>query len=418
LRFGDTRRGAAGGTALAQPMHGISMYGEPALPPDFAHLPYANPDAPTGGRIVTGEVGSFDSLNPHIRQGSVPWQLRFLAYESLMGRSWDEPFALYGLLAESVEVDPNHMWVEFTLRPEARFSDGSPVTVEDVIWSYETLGTEGHPRYLNAWTRVASIEATGERSVRITFTEADRELALIMGLRPILKAAQWEGVDFTESGLDRIPIATAPYVIDDFEAGRFVSLRRNPDYWGADLPFRRGTNVIDEIRMEFFADGTAMFEAFTSGILTTMRETNAADWAENYDFPRVQSGEVVLSEIPHRRPSGITGLVMNTRHDQFADWRVREAMIQAFNFEFINQTLNGGTSRGSPPTSPTRRSACCPDRRRAGWPSSSNPSPTICYPARWRATNCPSPTARNATARASPRRCDCSRRRGTPSRTG
>jgi peptide/nickel transport system substrate-binding protein len=333
---------AAGGTALAQPMHGISMYGAPALPPDFAHLPYANPDAPTGGRIVTGEVGSFDSLNPHIRQGSVPWQLRFLAYESLMGRSWDEPFALYGLLAESVEVDPNHMWVEFTLRPEARFSDGSPVTVEDVIWSYETLGTEGHPRYLNAWTRVASIEATGERSVRITFTEADRELALIMGLRPILKAAQWEGVEFTESGLDRIPIATAPYVIDDFEAGRFVSLRRNPDYWGADLPFRRGTNVIDEIRMEFFSDGTAMFEAFTSGILTTMRETNAADWAENYDFPRAQSGEVVKSEIPHRRPSGITGLVMNTRHDQFSDWRVREAMIQAFNFEFINQTLNGG----------------------------------------------------------------------------
>ncbi|KPQ18443.1 MAG: peptide/nickel transport system substrate-binding protein [Rhodobacteraceae bacterium HLUCCO18] len=332
----------AAGPAITQPMHGISMYGQPALPPDYEHLPYANPDAPTGGRIVTGEVGSFDSLNPHIRQGSVPWQLRFLAYESLMGRSWDEPFTLYGLLAESVEVDPNHMWVEFTLRPEARFSDGSPVTVEDVIWSYETLGTEGHPRYLNAWTRIASIEATGDRSVRLTFTEADRELALIMGLRPILKAAQWEDADFTESGLDTIPIATAPYVIDDFEAGRFVSLRRDPDYWGADLPFRRGTNVIDEVRMEFFTDGTAMFEAFTSGLLTTMRETNAANWAENYDFPRVQSGEVVLSEVPHRRPSGITGLVMNTRHDVFADWRVREAMIQAFNFEFINQTLNGG----------------------------------------------------------------------------
>jgi peptide/nickel transport system substrate-binding protein len=331
------------GPGHAQPMHGISMYGEPALPPDFAHLPHANPDAQPGGRIVTGEVGSFDSLNPHIRRGSVPWQLRFLAYESLMGRSYDEPFALYGLLAESIEVDPNHMWVEFTLRPEARFSDGSPVTVEDVIWSYETLGTEGHPRYLNAWTRVASIEATGERDVRITFTEADRELALIMGLRPILKAAQWEGVDFAESGLDTIPIASAPYVVDDFEAGRYVLLRRNPDYWGADLPFRRGTHQIDEVRMEFFADGTAMFEAFTSGLLTTMRETNAANWVENYDFPRVQSGEVVLSEIPHRRPSGITGLVMNTRNDQFSDWRVREAMIQAFNFEFINQTLNGGT---------------------------------------------------------------------------
>jgi peptide/nickel transport system substrate-binding protein len=333
---------ALAGAAVAQPSHGIAMYGSPALSADYTHLPYVNPEAPTGGRIVTGEVGSFDSLNPHIRLGSVPWQLRFLAYESLMGRSWDEPFTLYGLLAESVEVDPNHMWVEFTLRPEARFSDGSPVTVEDVIWSYETLGTVGHPRYLNAWTRVASIEAVGERTVRIAFTEADRELALIMGLRPILKAAQWEGIDFAESGLDVIPIATGPYVVDDFEAGRFVSLRRDPDYWGADIPFRRGTNVIDEIRMEFFADGTAMFEAFTSGILTTIRETNAADWATRYDFPRARSGEVVLSEIPHQRPSGMTGLVMNTRKEAFADWRVREAMIQAFNFEFVNQTLNGG----------------------------------------------------------------------------
>jgi peptide/nickel transport system substrate-binding protein len=330
------------GAGIAQPVHGIAMYGEPALPPDYTHLPYANPDAPTGGRIVTGETGSFDSLNPHIRQGSVPWQLRFLAYESLLGRSWDEPFTLYGLLAESLEVAEDHSWVEFTLRPEARFSDGSPVTVEDVIWSYETLGTEGHPRYLGAWTRVQGIEAVGERTVRITFSEPDRELAMIMGLRPILKAAQWEGVEFTESGLDVIPIATAPYVIDDFEAGRFVSLRRNPDYWGADIAFRRGTNVIDEVRMEFFADGTAMFEAFTAGILSTMRETSAQSWAERYDFPRVQSGEVVLSEVPHQRPSGMTGLVMNTRTAPFDDWRVREAMIQAFPAEFINQTLNGG----------------------------------------------------------------------------
>ena len=330
------------GAGIAQPMHGIAMYGEPALPPDFTHLPYANPDAPTGGRIATGEVGSFDSLNPHIREGSVPWQLRLIAYESLLGRSWDEPFSLYGLLAESVEVAADHAWVEFILRPEARFSDGSPVTVADVIWSMETLGTIGHPRYLNAWTRVAGIEAVGERGVRITFTEPDRELAMIMGLRPILKAAQWEGVDFTTSGLDVIPIASAPYVIDSFEAGRYVSLRRDPNYWGADLPFRRGTNVIDEVRMEFFADGTAMFEAFTAGILSTMRETSAQAWATNYDFPRVRSGEVLLAEVPHQRPSGMTGLVMNTRNATFSDWRVREAMIQAFPAEFINQTMNGG----------------------------------------------------------------------------
>ncbi|GAB5446070.1 MAG: extracellular solute-binding protein [Gymnodinialimonas sp.] len=318
------------------------MYGEPALGPDFTHLPYANPEAPTGGRIVTGEVGGFDSLNPHIRQGSTPWQLRFLTYESLLGRSWDEPFSLYGLLAESVDIADDNLSVEFVLREEARFSDGSPVTVDDVIWSFETLGTQGHPRYLGAWSRVAGIEATGERSVRITLNEADRELAMIMGLRPILQAAQWEGLDFTESGLDTIPIATAPYTVTDFEAGRFVQLTRNPDYWGADLAFRQGTNVIDEIRMEFFADGTAMREAFTSGIVTTQRETSATAWANDYDFPRVQSGEVLLVEVPHQRPSGMTGYVMNTRNPLFADWRVREAMIQAYNFEFINTTVNGG----------------------------------------------------------------------------
>mgnify|MGYP001060913373 CR=1 FL=1 len=327
---------------LAQPQHGVSMYGDPALPPDFAHLPYANPNAPIGGRIVMAEVGSFDSLNPHILRGSVPWQLRFLAYESLLGRSWDEPFTLYGLLAESVEIGVNGAWVEFTLRPEARFSDGSPVTVHDVIWSFETLGTVGHPRYLNAWTRVDRIEAVGERTVRLTFNDPDRELAMIMGLRPILQAAQWDGVDFATSGLDVIPVATAPYVITDFEAGRFVLLRRNPEYWGADLPFRRGTNVIDELRMEFFGDNNAMFEAFTAGIVTTLREPNALDWDRNYDFPRVRSGAVTLSVIPHQRPSGMAGLVMNTRRPPFNDWRVREAMIQAFNFEFINQTVNGG----------------------------------------------------------------------------
>ena len=330
------------GSAVAQPAHGIAMYGDPALPPDFEHLPYANPDAPTGGRIVTGETGSFDSLNPHSRVGRVPWQLRFLAYESLMGRSWDEPFTLYGLLAESVEADPGGAWVEFVLREEARFSDGSPVTVDDVIWSYETLGTSGHPRYLNSWTNVASISPVGERGIRIEFVEPNREMALIMGLRPILKAAQWDGVDFENSGLDVIPIASAPYVVTDFEAGRYVTLTRNPDYWGAGLGFRRGTNVIDEVRMEFFGDATAMFEAFTAGEINTIRETSASNWETRYDFPRVTSGEVTLSVVPHERPSGMNGFVMNTRVAPFDDWRVRQAMIEMFNFEFISQTVNNG----------------------------------------------------------------------------
>ncbi len=328
--------------ALAEKSHGISMYGQPALPADYTHLPQANPDAPKGGRIVFAQPGSYDSLQPLIHKGRVPWQLRFLLFESLMGRSYDEPFTLYGLLAESIETGPNREWVEFTLRPEARFSDGTPVTIEDVMWSYETLGTRGHPRYRGAWSKVEKMEQTGPRSVRFTFNTEDRELALVMGLRPILKKAQWEGVDFERSGVDFIPIGSSPYVIDDFETGRSLTLRRNPDYWGRDLPFMQGQANFDEIRFEYYGDADVLFEAFKAGESDIFREANPVKWDEQYDFPRVQSGEVVKSVIPHQRPSGIKGFVMNTRRDVFADWRVREAMIQAFNFEFINQTINGG----------------------------------------------------------------------------
>ena len=215
--------------------------------------------------MVTGNVGSFDSLNPFTVKGTVTWQLRFLTHETLMGRSYDEPFTLYGLLAESIETGPNREWVEFTLRPEARFSDGSPVTVEDVIWSYETLGGKGHARYRGIWAKADRIEATGPRSVRITFNQSDRELALVAGLRPILKKAQWDGKNFAESRIDDIPVGTAPYVVDSFETGRNVVLRRNPDYWGKDLPLRRGTANFDEIRIEFYGDNTVLKEAFKGG---------------------------------------------------------------------------------------------------------------------------------------------------------
>nr|WP_137700503.1 extracellular solute-binding protein [Marimonas lutisalis] len=318
------------------------MYGAPALPPDFVALPYADPQAPKGGRLVTGNTGGFDSLNPFILKGTAPWQLRFLGYESLMGRNWDEPFTLYGLLAESVEVGPDRQWVAFTLREEARFSDGSPVTIEDVIWSYETLGTQGHPRYLTFWTRVESIEQTGPRSVKITFNTQDRELALIAGLRPILKKAQWQDADFTESGLTTVPIGTGPYVIDSFEPGRNVVLKRNPDYWGRDLPLMQGRANLDEIRIEFYGDAAVMFEAFKAGELNVYRERNAEKWASAYEFPAVQSGDVVKSEIPSGTPSGMTGFVMNTRRAPFDDWRVREAMLLAFNFEYMNDTITGG----------------------------------------------------------------------------
>lgn len=329
------------GDLKAEPSHGIAMYGAPALPPDFVSLPYANPTAPKGGRIVFGESGSFDSLNPFIIKGNPPTGISALTVETLMGRSYDEPFSLYGLLAESIDTDPDRSWVEFTLRENARFSDGKPVTVEDVIWSFETLGTKGSPRYAAAWAKIAKTEKTGPRSVRFTFNAKDRELPLILGLRPVLEKAQWDGKDFTASSLEA-PIGSGPYVVGEFEPGRFITYKKNPDWWGKDLPINRGLHNLDEIRYEYFGDGGVVFEAFKAGEITSYRETNPVKWAENFSFPAVTAGDVVLSEIPHQRPSGIDGFAFNTRKPVFADWRVRQALILAFNFEFINQTLTNG----------------------------------------------------------------------------
>ena len=331
----------AAASASAESTHGIAMYGDPALPPDFVSLPHANPDAPKGGTIRFGEGGSFDSLNPFITKGRSAVGISNLTVETLMARSYDEPFTLYGLLAESISTDDARTYVEFTLREGARFSDGSPVTVEDVMWSMETLGTIGNARYHGAWKKIASMEQTGERSVKFTFNVEDRELPLILGLRPILKKAQWEGKAFDETSLEA-PIGSGPYVVDQMEPGVFISYRRNPDWWGKDLPINRGLWNLDEVRYDYFANPQAIFEAFKAGDLSSYREGNAAKWGTSYDFPAVATGDVIKAEIPHGRPSGIEGLVFNTRKPIFADWRVREALILAFNFEFINQTVTGG----------------------------------------------------------------------------
>lgn len=326
----------------AAPMHGIAMYGDPALPPDFVSLPYANPDAPRGGTIVFGEVGGFDSLNPYILKGRAPFGIQSHVFETLMGRNWDEPFGLYGLLAESVETPQDRSWAEFTLRPQAKFSDGTPVTVEDVIWSMETLAKKGLPRYSNSWEKVAKIEKVGDRSIRFTFNAPDAELPLLIGLRPILKKADWDGVDFAASSL-RVPIGSGPYVIGPHEPGRSITFQRNPEYWGRDLPYNRGLNNFDTIRYDYFTDAGALFQAFTAGDISVYRELNPSRWQTDYTFPAITSGAVVKSEIPHGRPSGMEGFVFNTRRPIFQDWRVRDALLHAFNFEFVNQTLNGGT---------------------------------------------------------------------------
>lgn len=339
LAFGGV---SAGFSVRAEPMSGIAMQGAPALDPGHQHLPYADPNAPFGGRMRMGESGSFDSLNPWILQGRPALGISGYVVESLMLRSYDEPFTLYGLLAESIETDASRSWVSFTLRPEARFSDGSPVTVADVIWSFETIGTQGAPRYQTAWKKVKSIRQTGPRSLRIDFTEPDRELALLMGLRPVLSKKQWQGHDLA-SEMQMVPMGSGPYVVESLDMGRSITLKRNPDWWGKDLPITQGLHRLDRLRWDYFGDQNVMFEAFKAGEIDLYRETNAARWHGDYDFPALTEGRVIKAEIRNHVPSGIKGLVMNTRKPVFADWRVRQAMILAFNFEFISKTLTGGT---------------------------------------------------------------------------
>jgi peptide/nickel transport system substrate-binding protein len=318
--------------------HAIAMHGAPALPPDYAHLPYANPDAPEGGRMVFGSVGGFDSLNPYLPIGRAPWEIRAHTVESLLGRSWDEPFTLYGLLAESVETPLNRAWVEFTLRPEARFSDGTQVTVDDVVWSMRTLAEVGRPNFRNVWAKVSGVRQTAPLRVRFDFSEPDREAPMILGLAPILSRAQFEGRAF-EDVTDEPLTGSGPYKVQEWEPDRFLELRRDPAYWGRHLPFNVGRNRLDTVRVEYFRDGAALFDAFRAGEISFFREGDMARWREGGvdSDPRI-----ARAEIPHQRPTGMYGFVFNTRRPLFADIRVRQALTLAFNFEWINDTMLDG----------------------------------------------------------------------------
>ncbi|MEM7544464.1 MAG: extracellular solute-binding protein [Pseudomonadota bacterium] len=332
---------ASADSLWAAPKHGIAMHGEPELSTDFTHLPYTNPQAPKGGTLTFGEVGSFDSLNPYILKGSVPWALRLHTAESLMARNWDEPFTLYGLIAESVEVPEDRSWVEFTLRPEARFSDGSPVTVDDVIYSMELLDEEGKPPYFNGLRNVSEIIRKGDRGVRFVFETPDREAPLILGLRPVLQKTDLEARVFKESSLTPL-ITTGPYVVGKVEAGRSLTLVRNPDYWGRDLPVMRGQANLDEIRIEFFRDGNAHWEAFKAGEVDIFRDGDPVRWESGYDFAAARDGRIARSEVGHGRPTGMRGFVFNTRKEMFTDIRVREALTLAFDFEWLQRTMLSG----------------------------------------------------------------------------
>lgn len=336
---------AGAGGARAQggdQTYGLAMRGAPDLDRDAASLPYARADAPTGGAIVFGVTGGFDSLNPFSVRGRTPPEVRAHTIDSLMARSWDEPFTLYPLIAERVETAPDRSWARFTLNPAARFSDGSPVTVADVLWTLRTLGESGPPGFRNLWSKIDEAREDGPGALRVSFSAPDREAALILGLAPVLKRV--EGLDLSAPSLTPL-VASGPYVVAAAEPGRSLTLRRDPDYWARELPARRGTGVLDEIRVEWFRDGQAHFEAFRAGAVDIFREGDPQRWAEGYGFERMTSGAARKAEIPHGRPSGMYGLVFNTRRAPFDDIRVRRALTLAFNFEWINAALYGGAYR-------------------------------------------------------------------------
>jgi microcin C transport system substrate-binding protein len=319
--------------------HGASMYGDLKYGPDFTHFDYANPDAPDGGTLVLSAVGSFDSLNPYILKGT-PASGLTLTFETLTTGSADEPFSEYGLIAESIEMPEDRSWVIFTLRPEARWHDGEPITVEDVIWSLETLKTKGHPFYRAYYANIAKAEKVGERQVKMTFEEGliNRELPLIAGQMPVLPKHYYEKVPFDRTTLEP-PLGSGPYKIRRLEPGRSIVYERVPDYWGADLPTNRGRNNFDVVRYEYFRDSNVALEAFKAGEYDFRAENESKLWATAYTGPAFDAGLIVKEEVPHERGTGMQGFVFNTRRDVFKDPRVRAALAYAFDFEWTNANL-------------------------------------------------------------------------------
>jgi peptide/nickel transport system substrate-binding protein len=329
---------AAFTSAKAEPRHGIAMHGEPALPPDFKHLPYANPDAPQGGQLRQAVTGSFDSVNPFIVKGTPAVNVRTYVFESLLGRNWDEPFSLYGLLAESIDVSDDRQTFTFKLRPEAKFSDGTPVTSADVAFSVETLRDKGRPNFKNALSKLAAVETPDPQTVIFRQAGADRELPLIVGVMPILSRAYWQGRAFDETTLDSI-MGSGPYVVGEVKPGEAIIFRKDPDYWGKDLPIARGLWNFDEVRFDYYRDANAAFEAFKKGEADVRIETDPTRWATGYDFPTVKDGRIAMEKVAQRSPAPTAGFAFNTRRKIFEDPRVREALAMAFDFEWANANL-------------------------------------------------------------------------------
>jgi len=335
--------------AKAEPVHGLAMHGDPALPADFAHFPYANPDAPKGGNITYCVIGSFDNLNPFIlrslrttARGMTDTIFGNLVFESLMTRNADEPFSLYGLLAESVDMPEDRSTIEFHLNPAARWSDGKPVTPEDVIFTYEVFTEKGRPPFRDRMARIDKIEKTGERSVKFTFNEkADREFPLIVALTPVIPRHGFDKATFDQTTLKPI-IGSGPYTVDAVTPGERIVYKRNPDYWGRDIPAKRGFDNYDRIAIDYFLNANAQFEAFKKGICATHTEADPVKRARAMDFPAVQNGQVKMETFESGVPPVPTGFLFNTRLEKFADPVVRRALAMLYDFEWANRNLFEG----------------------------------------------------------------------------
>ncbi|TXI34082.1 MAG: ABC transporter substrate-binding protein [Aquipseudomonas alcaligenes] len=326
------------GAAQAEPRHAITLYDEPPkYPANFQHFDYVNPDAPKGGTLRQQSVGGFDSFNPFIPKGNAVGV--GLIYDSLTYHSPDEPFTEYGLLAERIDKAPDNSYVRFILNPKARFHDGTPVTAEDVIFTFNILLEKGDPMYRHYYADVAQVVAEDKLRVRFDFKHQDnRELPLILGQIQVLPKHWWATRDFSKGDLQP-PLGSGPYRISKVAPGSAVTFERVKDWWAKDLPVSRGLYNFDRIQVDFYRDSQVALEAFKAGQFDVNLEYSAKDWNTGYDSPALRAGKFVQLAIPNHNPAGMQGYVFNLRRPIFQDRRVREAIAQLFDFEWANKQL-------------------------------------------------------------------------------
>ena len=325
--------------ASAEAAYAIAMHGSPAMPDGFTAPSYANPDAPQGGRLVQGVLGTFDSLNPLIVKGLAVQAIRGYVIESLMARGYDEPFTLYGLLARSVETDDARSYVTFSLDPAARFSDGTPVTAEDVLFSWQLLRDHGRPNHRAYYSKVAAAVSLDVRTVRFDLSGSnDRELPLILGLMPVLPRQAVNVATFEDTTVAK-PVGSGPYVVADVDLGKSITLKRDPNYWGRALPINTGLWNFDELRFDYYRDANAYFEAFKAGLYDLRSEIDPARWQTGYGIPAVRDGRIAKESFRNGLPKPASAFVFNTRRAIFSDIRVREAISLLFDAQWVNRNF-------------------------------------------------------------------------------